>query len=74
MSSTIESQTVKFFDNGENDSVSNRVPANAEPDKCRTGQMPNLTGKNQCFNGNSGEGAAVDFLELRRGIKCDRRK
>jgi hypothetical protein len=35
MSSTIESQTVKFIDNGENDSVSNRVSANAEPDKLR---------------------------------------
>jgi hypothetical protein len=35
MSSTIEPETVKFIDNGQNDSVSNRVPANAEPDKCR---------------------------------------
>jgi hypothetical protein len=35
MSSTIESQTVKFIDNGENDSGSNRIPANAEPDKWR---------------------------------------
>jgi hypothetical protein len=35
MSSTTESQKVKFIDIGENDSVSNRVSANAEPDKWR---------------------------------------
>jgi hypothetical protein len=35
MSSTIESQTVKFIDNGENESVSKRVLAKAQPDKCR---------------------------------------
>jgi hypothetical protein len=35
MSSTIEPETVNIFDDGENESVSNRISPNAEPDNRR---------------------------------------